>query len=91
MDEKVAGAAILVGSLVGLGVYFYLLFLSPWAVLVIQVSAFLAVAAVLLLLAWIGYTIATTPLPSPLEDLDFDVEPELGEGAEEEGGEPGNI
>ncbi len=91
MDEKVAGAAILVGSLVGLGIYFYLLFLSPWAVLVIQVSAFLAVAAVLLLLAWIGYTMATTPLPSPLEDLDFDVEPELGEGTEEEGGEPGNI
>ena len=78
MDDRVVGVAVLVGSLVGLGVYFYLLFLSPWAWLVIQLSAFLAVAAVLFIVAWIGYTMATTPPPTPLEDLD------LGEPTEEE-------
>ena len=67
MDDRVVGAAVLVGSLVGLGVYFYLLFLSPWALLVIQVSAFLVVAAVLFIVAWIGYTMATTPPPAPLD------------------------
>jgi predicted DNA-binding transcriptional regulator len=81
MDDRVVGAAVLVGSLVGLGVYFYLLFLSPWAWLVIQLSAFFAVAAVLFIAAWIGYTMATTPPPAPLEDLDFE---DLAEGEEGE-------
>ena len=81
MDDRVVGAAVLVGSLVGLGVYFYLLFLSPWAWLVIQLSAFFAVAAVLFIAAWIGYTLATTPPLAPLEDLDFE---DLAEGEEGE-------
>jgi len=78
VDDRVIGASVLVGSLVGLGVYFYLLFLSPWAWLVVQVSAFLVVAAVLFIVAWIGYTMATTPPPAPMEDLD------LGESTEED-------
>ena len=67
MDDRAVGAAVLVGSLVGLGVYFYLLFLSPWTLLVVQLSAFLAVAAMLFIVAWIGYTMATTPPPTPLD------------------------
>ncbi len=69
MDDRVLGYVILVGSLVGVACYFYLVLLSPWVLLVVQVSAFLAVAAVLLVVAWIGYTLATTPPPEPLEDL----------------------
>jgi predicted DNA-binding transcriptional regulator len=42
--------------------------------LTIQVSAFVAVGMVLLIIAWIGYTLATTPPPMPLEDFDFDVD-----------------
>jgi len=41
------GYILLVGSLVGIGCYFYLVFISPWAWLVVQVSAFIAVAAIL--------------------------------------------
>jgi len=76
------GGAILVGSLAGIVVYFWLLFMSPWALLTIQVSALLAVGVCLLILAWIGYTLATTPPPMPLEDFDF--EAELGESEESE-------
>ena len=65
------GWAILFGSLGGILVYFYLTFLSSWTMIVIQLSAFLAVAAVLLIVAWIGYTMATTPPPAPLDDFDF--------------------
>jgi len=43
--------------------------MSPWVLLVVQVSAFLAVAAVLAVVAWIGYTLATTPPMEPLGDL----------------------
>ena len=69
MDDKVLGYIIFIGSLVGIGLYFYLVFMSPWVLLVVQVSAFLAVAAILAIIAWIGYTLATTPPPMPLEDF----------------------
>lgn len=48
--------------------------MSAWSLLTIQVSAFLAVAMVLLIIAWIGYTLATTPPPMPLEDFDMMVQ-----------------
>ncbi len=70
MSDRVLGYLILVGSLLGIALYFYLIFLSPWVLLVIQVSAFVAVALVLVIMAWIGYTLASTPPPMPLEDID---------------------
>lgn len=69
MNDKVLGYAILLGSLFGIGLYFYGIFVSCWAMLVLQTSAFLAVAAILAITAWIGYTLATTPPPMPLEDF----------------------
>ena len=82
MDDRVLGAGILLGSLLGIACYFWLVFMSPWAWLTVQLSAFLAVAAVLVIMAWIGYTLATTPPPEPLEDFDLDSE-ESGEATEE--------
>ena len=73
-NDRTLGGAILVGSIAGVVLYFWLLFMSPWAMLTIQVSAFVAVGIVLLIIAWIGYTLATTPPPMPLEDFDFDVD-----------------
>jgi len=69
LNDKVLGYIILIGSLVGIVCYFYLVFLSPWALLVVQISVFLAVAAILAIMTWIGYTLATTPPPEPMEDL----------------------
>lgn len=73
-NDRTLGGAILVGSIAGIAIYFWLLFMSPWASLTIQVSAFAAVSMVLLIIAWIGYTLATTPPPMPLEDFDFDLD-----------------
>jgi len=89
MNDRVLGGGILLGSLVGLALYFYLVFVSPWSFLVIQISAFAAVAAVLVIVAWIGYTLATTPPPKPIEDLDLeesekDVEEKGEESSKEE-------
>ena len=69
-NDRILGGAILLVSIAGVVIYFWLLFMSSWAWLTIQVSAFLAVAMMLLIIAWIGYTLATTPPPMPLEDLD---------------------
>lgn len=84
MNDRALGYVVLVGSLLGIACYFYLVFVSPWTLLVVQVSAFLTVAAVLLIMAWIGYTLATTPPPLPLEDFDFDEEPSDEEPSTEE-------
>ena len=67
--DQITGWIILMGSILGVFAYLYLALLSPWTMLTIQISAFLAVAAVLLIVAWIGYTLATTLPPTPLEDL----------------------
>jgi len=59
------GAVILVASIVGVIVYTWFLFTRP--IIVLQITAFIAVAIVLVILAWIGWTMATTPPPAPLE------------------------
>jgi len=37
----------------------------------------LAVSAVLFIAAWIGYTLATTPPPKPIEEIEKELEEEL--------------
>jgi predicted DNA-binding transcriptional regulator len=83
-SDRAIGAVILVASLIGVIVYGWLVFL--WApMIVLQITAFIAVAFVLGILAWIGYTMATTPPPQPIEAIEEAVEKESKpEGAEEE-------
>lgn len=67
--DQIMGWFIFLGSILGIAAYFYLTFLSPWGMLTIQISAFTAVVAILIIIAWIGYTLATTPPPTPVEDI----------------------
>jgi predicted DNA-binding transcriptional regulator len=59
------GVALLVAGVVGIVIYAWLLY--AYAIVVLQITAFIAVAAMLVILAWIGWTMATTPPPAPLE------------------------
>jgi len=59
------GALILVVRIIGVIVYAWLLF--AYAIVVLQITAFVAVAAILVIAGWIGWTMATTPPPAPLE------------------------
>jgi predicted DNA-binding transcriptional regulator len=59
------GAVILVASIAGIIVYAWLLFTYP--IVILQITAFVAVAAVLVIAGWIGWTMATTPPPAPFE------------------------
>jgi len=65
--DRAIGASILAGSVVGIIVYGWLLY--AFATIVLQITAFLAVAVLLGILAWIGWTMATTPPPAPIEDI----------------------
>jgi len=71
-DQQI-GILILVGSVIGIILYGWLLFLvAPQIVL--QITAFIAVAVLLGILAWIGYTMATTPPPQPLDEKELEKE-----------------
>jgi len=74
MDDKTTGWIITIASILGIIIYFYLIFISPWSSLTIEISAFLAVGAILLIIGWIGYTLATTPPPTPLEDFNLETD-----------------
>jgi len=63
--DQWCGVLILIAAVVGLVVYVWLLFGFP--LIVLQVTAVIAVGGVLVIAAWIGYTMATTPPPAPLE------------------------
>ena len=63
--DQMMGGLILAGSIVGIVVYGWLLY--AYSILVLQVTAFVAVGTVLGIAVWIGWTMATTPAPAPLE------------------------
>ena len=66
--DQLIGALMLIVSIAGIVIYGWLLFFVA-SQLVLQISVFIAVGAILGILAWIGYTLATTPPPAPIEEL----------------------
>ncbi len=80
--DQAIGAALMVASIAGIAIYGWLL-VSPWSYLILQLTAFVAVAGVLGILAWIGYTLATTPPPKPIEEIEKEIEEELKKLEEE--------
>lgn len=65
-NDRTIGGGVLAASVVG--ILLYGLFIMYWPLLILQVTAFAAVAVLLGILAWIGYTMATTPPPEPITD-----------------------
>jgi predicted DNA-binding transcriptional regulator len=59
------GAALLVIAIIAFIVYAYLLFGTEWGMLVIQLTILGAVAVLLTVLGWIGYTMLTAPRQDP--------------------------
>jgi len=76
--DQIIGGLITVASIVAIIVYAWVIFFTKWSLLLMRITAFVAVAAVLGIIAWIGYTLATTPPPKPIEEVEKDLEEELG-------------
>ncbi len=74
--DQIYGALILIASVIGIIAYAWFLYIAP--LITLQITAFIAVTLVLGIMAWIGYTLATTPPPKPIEEI----EKELKEGPE---------
>lgn len=85
--DQLIGALILIGSIAGIVIYGWLVGFSPWPVITVQVTAFLGIAAILAILAWIGWTLATTPAPTPIEETPLETPAEEEKPAGEEGSE----
>lgn len=68
-SDKATGGILLLIGVVGIILYGWLLFFynADMTTLVLQLTAFLGVAMILAIIAWIGYTMATTPPPEPLD------------------------
>lgn len=75
--DQLIGAGLLVGSVAGIAIYVYLVFFTAYSLLVLQLTGTIAVGGVLGILAWIGYTLATTPPPKPIEEIEKELEEEL--------------
>jgi len=74
-DQAIGLILLIVGAL-GILVYGWLVFLTEWSMVVLELTGFVAVAAVLAIVSWIGYTMATTPPPKPIEDIESELKEE---------------
>jgi predicted DNA-binding transcriptional regulator len=77
--DAAIGVGILAASVIVIAVYLWLIFLPPLAgvdLLLLKLTGSVAVAAVFGILAWIGYTLATTPPPKPIEEIEKETEEE---------------
>ena len=66
-NDRALGGTILIGSIAGIIIYGILLYYFP--TLILEITAFLGVVVLLGILAWIGWTMATTPPPEPMPDM----------------------
>jgi len=82
-SDKVIGGLLFIVSLVIIIVYGWLVFFTGYALLLLKITGFVAVAGVFGVLAWIGYTLATTPPPKPIEEIEKELEEELKKLEEE--------
>lgn len=94
-DQAIGGAILLVCVLVAV-FYIVTLFYPSWlSVLglavdaanvqfwVIAVPVFIAFVAIMFIGAWIGWTMATTPPPKPIEEITTEIEDKKAEPATE--------
>ncbi len=78
--DRVVGGGLMLASAVVIAVYLWLVFFPPLDgvdIFVLKLTGAVAVAGVFGILGWIGYTLATTPPPKPIEEIEKEIEREL--------------
>ncbi|MCP8305231.1 MAG: transcriptional regulator [archaeon] len=66
--DQAIGVLMFLVSIAVIITYGWLLFFTAWTMIVLQITVFVAAAAILAILAWIGWTMATTPPPKPIDE-----------------------
>ena len=78
--DQVIGAGLIVVSAVVIIVYIWLMVFPPMEgidLVLLKLTGIIAVAGVFGILGWICYTLATTPPPKPIEEIEKELEEEL--------------
>jgi predicted DNA-binding transcriptional regulator len=76
MKDRIIGALILAGGVGCALLYSYLVLFSSWSYFALVALALVAVLGLSGLASWIGYTMATTPPPIPIGELEKEKEDE---------------
>ena len=82
-DQAIGGAiclvCVVVGVLYTIGLFYFGNYLQPaWPIQfwLIAIPVFIAFVAIMGIGAWIGWTMATTPPPKPIEEITSEIETE---------------
>ncbi|RLG79889.1 MAG: transcriptional regulator [Thermoprotei archaeon] len=84
--DQVIGWGLLAVSAVIIAVYTWLVWFPIWTgldLVLLKLTGTIAVIAVFGILGWIGYTLATTPPPKPIEEIEKEIEEEIKKLEEE--------
>ena len=68
------GLALIIGSIAGITMYAWLVYI--WTLIVLMITAFLVIAAGLGIVGWIGFTLVTTPAPQPIGEIEKELSKE---------------
>jgi len=71
------GTVLMMASAIIIIAYIWLVFFPPLAgadIFLLKLTGAVAVAGIFAILAWIGYTLATTPPPKPIEEIASETE-----------------
>jgi predicted DNA-binding transcriptional regulator len=79
--DKTTGAALLIISVLVIVVYNFVMWYPSLANMasyfLLKLTDSILIVVVLAILAWIGYTLLTTPPPKPIEEIEKELESEL--------------
>lgn len=78
--DQIIGWLLVLTSTIVIVLYVWLVFFPPingLDIVVLKLTGTIAVAGVFGILGWIGYTLATTPPPKPIEEVEKELEEEL--------------
>jgi len=78
--DQAIGAVLLIASAIIIIAYIWLVFFPPLEgadIFLLKLTGAVAVVGIFAILAWIGYTLATTPPPKPIEEIEKEIEEEM--------------
>mgnify|MGYP000400852559 CR=1 FL=1 len=85
--DQAIGTLLLIAGILGIIIYNYLILAGeniiilgiPADILLLKLTAIIAVTAILAIIAWVGYTLMTTPPPEIPSEIEEEIEKTLEE------------
>ena len=85
--DRILGVTMVIISLIVIIAYGYIMFLTPYWESLLRITNFLIILLLFGILGWIGYTLATTPPPKPVEEIEKELEEAMKEAEKQQSSE----